>query len=337
MKPVTDGTIGAVGVGAAITWHAEDDASMELQRTLARRAECEGVGLHSGLMARLRILPAAAGAGIVFVRTDRGGAEIPASWRLLNGTSLATALSRGAVTVATVEHVLSALHGLGIDNARIEIDGPEVPILDGSAAPFVTLIRDAGIRALDRPRRFLMLNRPVRVRDGGKVILALPANDLRATYAIDFPHPAIGYQAVDGTIDERTYADSIAPARTFCLLRDVEAMRRAGLARGGSLENAVVVGDQGVLNGALRLPDEFVRHKVLDLVGDLALLGAPVRAHVLAFKGGHRLHAALVRRIMTGRAAWSIRTSDERLPAAALDAWAHLKDALLPRPAPAAG
>lgn len=310
---------------------------MEFQKTLAGPVECEGVGLHSGAPARLRLVPADPGTGLVFARTDLGGVTVPASWKLLNGTSLSTTLSRGGIAVATVEHVLSALHGLGIDNARIDVDGPEIPIMDGSAAPFVALIHQTGVRTLDQPRRFLTLNRPIRVREGEKEILAIPSNELQATYAIDFPHPAIGYQAVEERIDEATYASSIAPARTFCLLRDVEAMRRAGLVRGGSLENAVVVGDEGVLNGALRLPDEFVRHKVLDLIGDLTLVGAPIRAHVLAFKSGHRLHAALVRRIMESPSAWSIRTSDDQLPTTTLDAYAHLKDAVLQRPVQVAG
>lgn len=308
---------------------------MDLQRTLARPVELEGLGLHTGATARLRLLPAEAGSGLVFVRGE-GGAVLPASWQLLQGGSLSTTLSRGDARIMTVEHLLSALHGLGIDNARLEIDGPEVPILDGSSLPFVEAILEAGTRALDAPRRYLSLNRPVRVKEGDKEILALPANDLRATYAIEFPHPAIGYQALETGVEAASYAAAIAPARTFCLMRDVAAMRRAGLARGGSLDNAVVVGEDGVLNGALRFPDEFVRHKVLDLIGDLALLGAPLRAHVIAFKGGHRLHGALVRRIMSQRACWSIATSEDRLPAGTLAAYAHLKDTLVPLQAPPA-
>jgi UDP-3-O-[3-hydroxymyristoyl] N-acetylglucosamine deacetylase len=306
------------------------------QRTLVRPVETAGVGLHSGSKVRLRILPNDPDGGVVFVRIDRDGARIPASYRLLNGTAYSTSLSRGAERVKTVEHVLSALHGLGIDNARIELNGPEVPIMDGSAGPFVDLIRDAGVRSQGRKRRYLILTRPVRVKDGDRQILALPANDFQATYAIDFPHPAIGYQAVRLAITEESYVASIAPARTFCLLRDVEVMRRDGLALGGSLDNALVVGEDGPLNGSLRFPDEFVRHKVLDLVGDLALLGTPIRAHVIACKGGHRLHAALVRRIMASRACWSIRTSEERLPASYLAEFAHLTDRLIGRQVPLA-
>jgi len=303
---------------------------------LARDVQVEGIGLHTGRPAQVTIRPAGEGEGIVFVRVDRGHAAIPAAARLLNGTSLSTTLSRGADSVATVEHVLSALGGLGVDNALVEVDGPEIPILDGSARPFVDLILKAGMRVQSAPRQFLALTRPVRVKDGDKEILALPANDFQVTYAIDFPHPAIGYQATTARIEAAAYAAEIAPARTFCLMREVETMRRAGLAKGGSLDNAVVVGETGVVNGTLRFPDEFVRHKVLDLIGDLGLLGAPLRAHVIAFKAGHRLHAALVRRILGSRAAWTSRTSDERLPAAEVAAFGHLKDRVLPAPVRAA-
>ena len=306
------------------------------QKTLAHIVQVEGIGLHTGRPARVTIRPAGEGEGIVFVRVDRGHAAIPAAARLLNGTSLSTTLSRGADSVATVEHVLSALGGLGVDNALVEVDGPEIPILDGSARPFVDLILKAGMRVQSAPRQFLALTRPVRVKDGDKEILALPANDFQVTYAIDFPHPAIGYQATTARIEAAAYASEIAPARTFCLMREIETMRRAGLAKGGSLDNAVVVGETGVVNGTLRFPDEFVRHKVLDLIGDLGLLGAPLRAHVIAFKAGHRLHAALVRRILGSHAAWTSRTSDERLPAAEVAAFGHLKDRVLPSPVRAA-
>jgi len=309
----------------------------QIQKTVAGPVEIEGVGLHSGRRAWLRILPGEAGSGIVFIRRDLRGAEIPASYRLLNGSNFSTTLSSGSAVVATVEHLLSALQGLSIDNARIEIDGDEVPILDGSALPFVERIREVGVRSLGRPRRFLALTRPVRVRAGDKEILALPDNTFQATYAIDFAHPVIGAQTVTTDVTDDSYVETIAPARTFCLLRDVEAMRRSGLALGGSLDNALVVGEDGVLNGALRFPDEFARHKVLDLIGDLALLGSPIRAHVIAFKGGHRLHAALVEKIMSMRSAWAIATSDDMLPAASLARFARLRDSLLPHLAGAAG
>jgi UDP-3-O-[3-hydroxymyristoyl] N-acetylglucosamine deacetylase len=315
----------------------EDRQVAQKQKTLARPVEIEGVGLHSGASVCVRVIPAEADAGILFIRRDLANATLPATHAFLSGGNLSTTLSRGPVEVATVEHLLSALRGLAIDNVRIEVDGPEVPILDGSSLPFVQAFRRAGLRSLGKARRFLTLTRPVRVKSGEKEILALPDNQFQATYAIDFPHTAIGAQTVSIEVDDETYDRTIAPARTFCLLRDVEAMRRSGLALGGSLENALVVGDDGVLNGSLRFPDEFVRHKVLDLVGDLALLGAPIRAHVIAFKGGHRLHAALIGAIMSDRTAWSLGTSDERLPAARLAEFAHLKFSLLPHPFVLAG
>jgi len=306
----------------------------EQQTTIAAPVRIEGVGLHSGAPATLTIQPAGANQGIVFVRRDLNGAEIPAAHRHVQKSSLATRLARGGASVSTVEHLLSALRGLGVDNARIDLDGPEVPILDGSARPFTDPILAAGILPQRAERRYLTLRRPVSVSLGDKEILAIPANELRVTYAIDFPHPAIGYQALTAGITERDYAESIAPARTFCLLRDVDDMRRSGMVRGGSLDNAVVVGDEGVMNESLRFPDEFVRHKILDLIGDLALLGAQLRAHVIAFKGGHRLHAALLGRMLASRASWDLVSSEERLPAEHLQRFAHLTDGLLPRPVP---
>jgi UDP-3-O-[3-hydroxymyristoyl] N-acetylglucosamine deacetylase len=303
---------------------------MNQQRTVRRTVEIEGVGLHSGSDARVRILPAPADHGLVFSRRDLGGATVEATPEAIGDSSLATTLSCDGVSVGTVEHLLAALRGLGIDNARIEVDGPEIPILDGSSAPFVTALRAAGGGAVQRAaRRTLAVRRPISIRDGERAILALPARDFRISYAIDFPHPAIGYQAVALSVDEEVFASSIAPARTFCLLRDVQAMRASGRARGGSLDNAVVVGDEGIVGGALRFRDEFVRHKVLDLIGDLALLGAPLLAHVVVFKGGHRLHAQLVRRLRAGAASAPV---EHPHPEQWYDRFAHLGERLVPRP-----
>lgn len=277
----------------------------------------------------MRVLPAGADKGLFFVLRDRGDAEIPASYRFLKSSSLATTLARGGASVLTVEHLLAALRGLGIDNARIEIRGPEVPILDGSAAPFVKAIQAAGRKSLTAPRRHLFLRQPVSVRLGERTILAVPSNELRISYAIDFPHPSIGYQAVTMRMDEKVFATSIAPARTFCLLRDVQAMKACGLARGGSLDNALVVGEDGVLNDSLRFGDEFVRHKVLDLIGDLALLGSTLRAHVIAFKAGHQMHGALVSRIMGQRLRWSVDDAERDLPQHVFERFAHLGDNLV--------
>ncbi|HET6278938.1 MAG TPA: UDP-3-O-acyl-N-acetylglucosamine deacetylase [Candidatus Polarisedimenticolia bacterium] len=301
------------------------------QRTIADAVDIEGAGLHSGAPARLRILPAEPDAGISFVRRDLGGITIPAAHRYLQDSSYATTLGRDSAAVATVEHLLSALHGVGIDNATIEVDGPEIPILDGSALPFVEAMHAAGRRRQRARRRYLGLQTPISIRRGDRTILALPSNELRITYAIDFPHSAIGYQVWSARLDRSSFATAIAPARTFCLLRDVEAMQKAGLALGGSLDNAVVVGDDGVLNESLRFPDECVRHKVLDLIGDLALLGMPLRAHVIAFKGGHGTHAELVGALLASRGAWTLRSSDERLPREQVARFAHLTEQILPR------
>jgi UDP-3-O-[3-hydroxymyristoyl] N-acetylglucosamine deacetylase len=308
----------------------------KLQQTLAHTIDIEGVGLHSGSRASLSIRPASPDQGITFVRRDLGGVAIPAAHRYLQNSAYATTLGHGRAGVATVEHLLSALHGLGVDNAVVEVDGGEVPILDGSARPFVEAVLAAGRRRQKARRRYLGLQQPIAIRRAGRSIVALPSNELRVTYAIDFPHPAIGYQVWSARLDEECFVSSVAPARTFCLLRDVEAMQRAGLARGGSLDNAVVVGEGGVLNDSLRFPDEFVRHKVLDLIGDLALLGMPLRAHVIAFKGGHGTHAELVGALLSARAAWSLRTSDERLPREQVARFAHLTQQFLP-PQPALG
>jgi UDP-3-O-[3-hydroxymyristoyl] N-acetylglucosamine deacetylase len=305
---------------------------MKRQRTLKRAVEITGDGLHSGAAAIVRILPAPADSGLVFVRADLGGTEIPASHAYVRDSSLATTLARGRASVGTVEHLLAALHGLGVDNARIEVEGPEVPILDGSAAPFVSAILDSGLDVLSASRRAIVLRKPTSVKQGDRTVLAVPANEFRISYAIDFPHPAIGYQAVTLRVDEKVFASSIASARTFCLLKDVRTMQASGLALGGSLENALVVGDDGVLNGTLRFPDEFVRHKVLDLIGDLALVGAPLRAHVIVFKGGHQMHAALVKRIMARGSSWAREGAGRPLPEQLFEQFAHLSERLVPRP-----
>jgi UDP-3-O-[3-hydroxymyristoyl] N-acetylglucosamine deacetylase len=301
------------------------------QQTIAHEVEIEGTGLHSGSPVSLRILPAGPNKGISFVRRDRGGVIIPASHRYLRSSSYATTLGRKTAEVATVEHLLSALNGLGVDNAVIEVNGAEIPILDGSARPFVESILAAGLRRQRARRRYLGLQRPILIQRGDRSIVALPSNELRITYAIDFAHPSIGYQVWSARLDQESFISAIAPARTFCLLRDVEAMQQAGLALGGSLDNAVVVGEDGVLNESLRFPDEFVRHKVLDLIGDLALLGVPLRAHVIAFKGGHGTHAELIGALLSSRAAWTLRSSDDRLPQEHLARFAHLTQQVLPR------
>ncbi|MCC7382567.1 MAG: UDP-3-O-acyl-N-acetylglucosamine deacetylase [Deltaproteobacteria bacterium] len=272
---------------------------MLFQRTLRNRVCGAGTGLHSGRVVRFALLPAAPSAGIVFIRTDTHPAvEIPARAAQVTETRLATTLGRDGVTIGTVEHLLAALHGLGIDNARVELDGPEVPIMDGSAAPFVELIRaGGGTIAQSRPKRFVIVKRPIEVRDddGERFARLEPASSFEIDCTVDFGHPLIRDQRFQLAASDRTFLREISRARTFGFARDVEAMRAAGLALGGSLENAVVVDDYSVQNPeGLRFPDEFVRHKVLDAIGDLALLGAPLIGRYVANKSGHALNTRLV-------------------------------------------
>ena len=282
---------------------------MSFQRTLAEKVTCTGVGLHSGAPVQLTLHPARTDSGIVFSRTDYGApVEIPARSAEVVSTSLATTLGRGSATVGTVEHLLAALYGLGVDNALIEIDGPELPVMDGSSAPFVYLIRSAGLFEQREPRRELRLNRRIEVVDGDRSIAIEPARDFRVSYAVDFDHPAIGRQELDlGPLTAERFEREIASARTFGFLRDVKALWDAGMALGGSPDNTILLDDEKVVNeGGLRWNDEFVRHKVLDLCGDLALLGVAVRGHVRVERGGHALHQRLVSEILAQPDAWSL-------------------------------
>lgn len=268
------------------------------QRTVGKRASATGVGLHSGRPATLTLAPASADAGITFVRMDLG-VEIPARAEHVVDTTLSTNLGLGSARVHTVEHLLAALTGTGVDNCRVEVDGPEIPILDGSAAPFVALIHQAGIAAQRAGRRFIVVDRPVEVRDGDRLARIEPADSLSIDFTVDFDHPLITNQSFRVAVTDRAFEREVAPARTFCLLRDVERMQAMGLARGGSLENAVVVDDFSILNPeGLRFPDEFARHKVLDALGDLSLAGLPVIGAFRAYKSGHAMNQALVRKVL---------------------------------------
>jgi UDP-3-O-[3-hydroxymyristoyl] N-acetylglucosamine deacetylase len=301
---------------------------MAYRRTLKRAVGCTGIGLHSGRTVRLDLKPAAAGHGIRFVRTDIG-VEIPAGMAQLARLDHATTLSHDGAAVETVEHLLSALYALGVDDVRVEVDGPEIPILDGSASPFVILIHEAGLRPLAAPREYLKLRQRVEVSRAGKWARLSPAESFRVSYAIGFDHPLLRHQAISLRISPDTYVEGIAPARTFGFLREVETLRKSGLALGGSLENAVVIGDAGVLNNKLRFEDEFVRHKVLDAIGDLALLGYPVVGHLEASRAGHALHAALVQKLMATPEAWDL-VSHPQEPLADV-----ARPALQPAPRPA--
>ena len=267
------------------------------QRTLAETISCTGVGLHSGQSTEVTLRPAPAGSGLTFARTDLAHpVEIPVHPSSVTKTELSTQIGRGDATVDTVEHLLAALYGLGVDNARVEVNGPEIPGMDGSAAPFVFLIRAAGIYEQAEPRQVLRLRRPIEIRDGNRSIRAEASRSLKISYRVDYDHPTIGRQAIRAlAVDPSRFERDVARARTFGFYRDVEALRAAGRARGASLDNTVVLDESGVMNGeGLRCKDEFVRHKVLDLLGDLALLGQPLQAHVRVERGGHALHQALV-------------------------------------------
>ncbi len=276
---------------------------MDYQRTLAATVEATGIGLHSGKRVRMRLLPSPAGSGIVFVRTDLSPpVDIAISAHAVSDTRMASVVSEGAVRVSTVEHLMSACFGLGIDNLRIELDAEEVPIMDGSAASFSYLLQSAGLLALTQPKRYLKILKPIRVEDGKgagyKWASLEPYHGFKLDFSIEFDHPAVratGSQAVfDFT--EHSYLSDIAKARTFGFVHEVEMLRNMGLARGGSLDNAIVMDEYKVLNqGGLRYQDEFVRHKMLDAVGDLYLAGLPILGAYTAFKSGHALNNVLLR------------------------------------------
>jgi UDP-3-O-[3-hydroxymyristoyl] N-acetylglucosamine deacetylase len=279
------------------------------RRTLKAPIGCVGTGLHSGRRVALTLRPAAAGTGIVFRRTDLG-IDIPALYDRVVDTRLCTAIGEGEARVSTIEHVMAALAGTGIDDAVVELDGPEVPIMDGSAAPFVFLIDCAGIATTAAPRAAIEVLRPIRVEEAnGAFAELLPSREpaFDAELEIDFPNTAIGRQAVTVRLSPHAFRDGLADARTFTLAEDVARLRAAGLARGGSLANAVVVDGPLVLNpGGLRRPDEFVRHKVLDVVGDLALAGAPIRARFRGARSGHALNNKLLRALFADASAWRV-------------------------------
>jgi UDP-3-O-[3-hydroxymyristoyl] N-acetylglucosamine deacetylase len=252
----------------------------------------------------MRILPAPPATGIVFRRTDLDGFEIEAISRNVARVSYATSLMKKGVLISTTEHLLSAFIGLGVDNAVVELDNLELPILDGSALPFVELIQKAGIRKQRRPRKYLKILREVEMREGNKFISVHPADTYSVSYSINFPHPLIGKETLQVDLVNGSYLRHIAGARTFGSREDEKTMRNMGLIRGASRENCIVLTREGIENGPLRFPDEFVRHKVLDLVGDLALLGKPILGKIVADRAGHAMHTALVSRILRDKTLW---------------------------------
>jgi len=275
------------------------------EQTIRTEIKFHGVGLHSGAEASMRLIPAPAGSGIVFRRTDLDGFEISANARNVAKVSYATSLMRGSVLISTTEHLLSALIGFGVDNVIVEVDNLEIPILDGSALPYVEAFQSVGLKAQRRRREVLRILKDVEVREGGKFIGVYPGSGYGIDYRIDFPSP-INSERFEGDLEAGDYARLIAPARTFGFKEDEAKLRNMGLIRGASDACVIVLTKNGVENGPLRFPDEFVRHKVLDLIGDLALAGRRIQGRVVAERAGHAMHAALVQRLLRDRSAWEL-------------------------------
>jgi len=285
---------------------------VRFETTVQRSVETSGVGLHSGAPVLMRILPAPASTGIVFLRTDLNRFPVPANWRYVARVSYATSLMRQGVLISTTEHLLSVLYSMGIDNAYIEINNLEVPILDGSGQPFVELLKFAGVKSYRRRKRYLRIRRPVTVEAHGKRITILPSDAFMLTCDVFYDHPLIGRQSLEMEVTPDRYAADIAPARTFGFEHELEQMRDMGLIRGASLDNAICFDRGAVQNdGGLRFDDECCRHKALDLIGDLALIGKPLLGHVIAERAGHAMHAALVARIMSDPTLYEVITFDQ--------------------------
>ena len=283
-----------------------------LQHTLAGPAVCAGVGVHTGRRVRIAIRPAPVDTGVMFVRSDISDRDnrVPVSADAVTRTQLNTEVSNAeGVAVSTIEHLMAALCALDVDNVIVEVDGPEVPIMDGSALPFVQLLDRAGRRTQEAPRRYIEVLAPVEVREGGKLATLRPSDRFEVAFEIAFPSAAIGRQAVDLAMSERVFRDQLAAARTFGFVHEVEALRRMGLARGASLENAIAIEGDAILNPEpLRFRDEFVRHKALDAIGDLYVMGAPVIGRFETRFGGHALNNVLVRALLADTSAWQVRT-----------------------------
>jgi UDP-3-O-[3-hydroxymyristoyl] N-acetylglucosamine deacetylase len=281
---------------------------MFLQRTVKREIGCKSIGLHSGRKVGMVIKPAGVDEGIVFIRRDLPqNNRIKADLHNVRDTTLATTLGFNGITVSTVEHLMSAFCGMGVDNAVVEVDAPEIPIMDGSARPFVDLLKDVGTQIQGKCKKLLVIRKKVSVAAGESTAMFLPSPEFRITYNIEFNHPAIGEQTYDMKFSDVSYEEEICAARTFGFLKDVEYLQAKGLALGGSLKNAVVLDEQRIINkGGLRFPDEFVKHKILDAIGDLSLLGIPIIGHFVACKSGHRLNNLLLKELMVRKDCWTM-------------------------------
>jgi UDP-3-O-[3-hydroxymyristoyl] N-acetylglucosamine deacetylase len=283
---------------------------MSYQLTIQRPVEIDGVGLHTAVPSHLRFVPAPADTGIVFRRVDLDGFPIEAHVRNVARVSYATSLMKQGVLLSTVEHVLAALYSCGVDNVYIELDALELPILDGSSQPYIDLLARAGTRTLRRRRRYIRVTKPLEFSDGDRRIGIYPSEEFRVHCFVDYQHPSVGPQEVEMVVDRESFSRELAPARTFGFMKDFPGLQSMGLIRGGSVENAIVLDNDSILNGPLRFPDEFGRHKALDLIGDLALVGRPLKARIVAHKAGHALHTQLVTRLLADRTLWAETTEE---------------------------
>jgi len=284
---------------------------MTYQTTIGGAVSTQGVGLHTAVKSQLRLLPAPADTGIVFRRVDLDNFEIEAHVRNVARVSYATSLMKRGVLLSTTEHILAALYSCGVDNIYIELNALELPILDGSSQPFIDMLAKAGFRRLRKRRRYLKILKPLEFVDGDRRIGIYPADEFRVHCYVEYPHPAVGAQEVELRVGRESFSRMLAPARTFGFVKDFEGLRRMGLIRGGSLENALVLDDERLVNGPVRFPDEFGRHKALDLIGDLALVGYPLLARVEAHKAGHALHTQLVTRLLADPSLWTVTYGEE--------------------------
>jgi UDP-3-O-[3-hydroxymyristoyl] N-acetylglucosamine deacetylase len=314
-------------IAIILSVEGNNDKMIRFQRTLKTEISCDGIGLHTGKPVRMTLKPAQEGTGIVFLRSDLGGAEVKAIASNTASTGYATSLSQEGVFVKTVEHLLSAFAGLSIDNVVVELDSEEVPIMDGSARPFVRLIAEAGLRTLEALQPVLKIIKPVFVREGNKQLAMWPAEATNISYFIDFNHPMLKEQSLQYQPTEEAFLREVSDARTFGFLSDVKVLQENGLAKGASLDNAVALGENSVLNkDGLRYKDEFVRHKILDLIGDLSLLGMPVIGHIVAHKSGHALNAQMVSKLLNTPQSWVLFGSTSE---AAIGQPEHLRQAAL--------
>ncbi len=289
---------------------------MNLQRTVKSEIWCKSVGLHSGRKVNMIIKPAEIDDGIIFVRNDLSKDNvIKAELKNVRDTTLATNLGTNGTRVSTVEHLLSAFSGMGVTNAVVEIDSPEIPIMDGSALPFVNMLKRIGTVVQGECERFLVIKKAISVTDGDGWAMFMPSSGFKITYKIDFEHPAIGEQSYQMDFSDAVYEKDICPARTFGFIKDVEYLQAKGLALGGSLDNAIVLDDERIINKEkLRFSDEFVKHKILDAIGDLSLLGMPIIGHFIAYKSGHKLNNLLIEKLLASDESWTIvsRFDDEK-------------------------